>query len=232
MTNERFDTYIVAKVLAAYLIEGKSHRWIQREILGLPAPARGGGFITMTILHSFNIKGDDKGLLKNNLENLMQIDTNAKEIIESFIEFQDEAQNLIERKPINPKKNKTERFSQIKTRVYQDILKKYVAQNYQHQCALCDIDQPELLVASHIIPWSTDESKRLDLDNCILFCSIHDKLFDKGFIAFDGNLNLIVSDNLSKRTQKYVVNLSFKKPLQCSPNVLYLQTHFEEIFRK
>lgn len=48
------------KVVKAYLIEGLSHRRIQSQILGLPAPNNGGGFVAMTILHYYNITGDMK----------------------------------------------------------------------------------------------------------------------------------------------------------------------------
>ena len=53
------------KVLKAYLVDGWSHRKIQREILKLDAPARGGGFVAMDILHKYNITGEYKAILKN-----------------------------------------------------------------------------------------------------------------------------------------------------------------------
>ena len=46
------------KVLKAYLVDGWSHRKIQREILKLDAPARGGGFVAMDILHKYNIQSN------------------------------------------------------------------------------------------------------------------------------------------------------------------------------
>lgn len=232
MKIANFDDYIIAKVLVSYLIEEKSHRWIQREILELPAHPNGGGFVTMSILHHFNIKLDKKGLLKNNFNNIQQISEDALDLINNYIKIQSEAQSLIERKPINPNNNDTDRYANVKIRVYQEVLKKNVLKNYRHECALCEIDQLELLVASHIIPWSTDKDKRLDLDNCILLCNFHDKLFDKGFITLDNNLNIIVSNKLSKNVLKFVNNLTFKKPIHDSPNIAYLSTHRKKIFKK
>ncbi len=52
-----------ADVLTAYLCRGQSHREIQREILHLEAPARGGGFKTMEILHKFGIRKEHKSIL-------------------------------------------------------------------------------------------------------------------------------------------------------------------------
>ena len=51
-----YDNETIAKVIKAYLVHGISHRNIQKEILNLPAPKRGGGFKTMVILHSYNLK--------------------------------------------------------------------------------------------------------------------------------------------------------------------------------
>lgn len=50
-------------VLKSYLVESKSHRYIQENILHIDAPARGGGFETMKILHSFDVRKEHKGLL-------------------------------------------------------------------------------------------------------------------------------------------------------------------------
>lgn len=40
-----FPKEIVIRVLKSYLNDGMSHRAIQKEVLNLPAPARGGGVV-------------------------------------------------------------------------------------------------------------------------------------------------------------------------------------------
>ncbi len=58
----------------------------------------------------------------------------------------------------------------------------------QSECVLCKIQNPKLLIASHIKPWRHCDSRtneHLDLDNGLMLCSIHDKLFDQGFITFN-----------------------------------------------
>jgi len=52
-----------AKVIYAYLKNSLSHRKIQSEVLEEEAPARGGGFLAMEILHGYDIQGDKKGIL-------------------------------------------------------------------------------------------------------------------------------------------------------------------------
>ncbi|WP_123884953.1 HNH endonuclease [Chryseobacterium indoltheticum] len=232
MKVKELDEYTIAKVLYSYLVEEKSHRVIQSEILCLPAPLNGGGYVAMEILHYFNIKGNSKGLLKNNLDYIETINSEAKEILNSFYSISNEAKNLLLKKNINPQNKKTERLQLVKSRIYQDVLKYYTSMNYNKCCALCQIDQPELLVASHIIPWSVDEDKRLDLDNCILLCNFHDKLFDKGFISLDENFNLIISKKLSRNVVNLLENSFFKTPKEYLPNQKYLKLHREDILRK
>ncbi|MCD1117812.1 HNH endonuclease [Chryseobacterium turcicum] len=231
MNIENLDDYVISKVIYAYLIESKSHRQIQKEILGLPAPQKGGGFVTMEVLHHFNLKKEAKGILSENLNQLDTLNVEVQEIICEFLNIQAEAEALIQKKQINPNNNKTERLTTVKARVYQDVLKKHVSENYNHCCSLCENDQPELLVASHIVPWKSDESKRLDLDNCILLCNFHDKLFDKGFITLTDEYSVLISEKLSVNIAKQITNTTFQTPKFESPNSENLKLHREEIFR-
>lgn len=63
------------------------------------------------------------------------------------------------------------------------------------QCAVTGIKTKELLVASHIVPWSEDKDNRLNPRNGICLSPLIDKAFDKGFISFTDDLKLIVSDS-------------------------------------
>ena len=67
----------------------------------------------------------------------------------------------------------------VNTRNGQNIIRKYCLSNYDNKCALCDIDDSDLLITSHIIPWSKDKTKRGLLDNVICLCVLHDKLFEQ-----------------------------------------------------
>lgn len=52
-----------AQVIYSYLVKSMSHRKIQESVLGVEAPANGGGFLAMQILHDFEIRDDKKGVL-------------------------------------------------------------------------------------------------------------------------------------------------------------------------
>ena len=65
-TLDKFPLTIQTKVIHAYLVEAKSYLRIQKEILKIDAPARGGGFVAMQILHHYTIHGNKKGILIHN----------------------------------------------------------------------------------------------------------------------------------------------------------------------
>lgn len=71
-----------------------------------------------------------------------------------------------------------------------------------NSCPMTGITEPELLRASHIVPWtdSTDE-QRLDVYNGLLLSALWDAAFDRGLISFADDGKVLVSPRLSKATQ-------------------------------
>ncbi|MEZ5593308.1 MAG: HNH endonuclease signature motif containing protein [Gammaproteobacteria bacterium] len=84
----------------------------------------------------------------------------------------------------------TEKLAIVRKRIGQDILRKYIIEGYEHRCAMCDVDADEVLIASHIIPWSKQEETRLDLRNVILLCGIHDQAFENEFITIKNDYRI------------------------------------------
>ena len=80
--------------------------------------------------------------------------------------------------------------SLVRRRVGQDRLRARCLTAYGHRCALCDIEHPELLVCSHVVPWSEDADARGRLDNVICLCRPHDALFETGFWSLDRHLDV------------------------------------------
>jgi hypothetical protein len=96
------------KVIYAYLKKSLSHRKIQSEVLGEDAPARGGGFLAMEILHGYEIQGDKKGILNNTLFSVEYNNADGKylealELLKEYYpEFADVTNKIIEMKfPLN-----------------------------------------------------------------------------------------------------------------------------------
>ncbi|WHY87066.1 AAA family ATPase [Neobacillus novalis] len=99
-----FNEEIWAKVIWAYLNDSKSHRRIQKEILKKDAPARGGGFLAMDILHSYEIDGTKKGILKNNsfVEEYSKANGKYKEALDLLKRYSYIGGNTIENIRENP----------------------------------------------------------------------------------------------------------------------------------
>lgn len=120
----------------------------------------------------------------------------------------------------------------VKQRINQSFFRKQLLKKYNH-CCLCDVSAKELLVASHIKPWSVSSSKeKVDDNNGLLLCPNHDALFDQGFISFDDNGNIIISDRLSNVNRKSMdvnenMNISVNNKIRG-----YLKYHRDNILKK
>ena len=221
-------------VIKAFLIDSKSHRQIQREILNLPAPAHGGGFVTMNILHYYGISGEDKGLLKKKSfqEMLSGAPGNLKQIlvkIQECTDYEKHVKQQIQRKEFEFDNKKTEISVTTKARINQDILRQIVLENYNQECALCDIKSRDLLVCSHIIPWGIDHKNRLNPKNSICFCVLHDKLFDKGYFFFNDNYDIIISKKADTYIWSILNSVKFKKPHKDAPESQFLRFRRREM---
>lgn len=90
----------------------------------------------------------------------------------------------------------TEREQTVRVRLVQRFFRGAVLASYGYRCAICRIAVAELLNASHIIPWSADVMRRADPTNGIAMCALHDRAFDRGFIAVSDDFRIIVSRGL------------------------------------
>src|ERR1035437_7395600 len=71
----------------------------------------------------------------------------------------------------------------IKTRVNQSIFRNIVLATYNSRRCITGIENTELLIASHIVPWSKDDKNRLNPMNGLCLNALRDKAFDSGLIA-------------------------------------------------
>ncbi len=118
----------------------------------------------------------------------------------------------------------------VKMRVNQGIFKEQLLCRYSH-CCLCNVTQKDFLIASHIKPWKdSDENERLDIDNGLLLCPNHDKAFDRGYISFDDNGLIIISDELDD-TNRVFLNLRQDMSIKLTDgNREYVKYHRKNIF--
>src|SRR3989338_7210594 len=85
----------------------------------------------------------------------------------------------------------------VKIRINQSFFRSAVLASYDNKCCITGIPLTELLIASHIFPWSKDEKNRLNPENGLCLNSFHDKAFDKGLITIDADYKIKISKSVA-----------------------------------
>jgi hypothetical protein len=96
----------------------------------------------------------------------------------------------------SPPLGDTETIRPVKQRRGQAYFRDIVLNNYDNRCALTGLPVRELLVASHIMPWSGHAAERLNVKNGISLNRLHDSAFDRHLVSFDDELRLVLSPKL------------------------------------
>jgi hypothetical protein len=107
---------------------------------------------------------------------------------------------------------------------------KDVKQKYGYKCAICEIAEPEFLVAGHISAWAQDKENRLNPSNGICLCSLHDKAFEHGYISLNSDYEVLLNPRLAtdsilyEQLSKYV-GKQIRLPSQYEPSLELLKIH-------
>jgi len=96
-----------------------------------------------------------------------------------------------------PRTTEAERL--VIQRIGQDIFRARLMDYWQGRCSLTGISDPDLLRASHIVPWSEcgSDAERLDVHNGLLLSALWDAAFDAGLVSFGNNGEAIASPRLT-----------------------------------
>lgn len=133
--------------------------------------------------------------------------------------------------------------SVTKRRKGQDYFRRMILTNYGSRCALTGIDIPQLLIASHIIPWEDKKYKQDRLNPCNGIClsALYDKAFDKGLITFSPtDYTVCLSSVLREHeTQEYfdkhfgiIIGKRLTMPTKFLPNREFLEYHYDCVFQR
>ncbi|PHD44910.1 hypothetical protein COF67_25415 [Bacillus toyonensis] len=125
----------------------------------------------------------------------------------------------------------TEKEQVIKSRIGHSAFKKALL-SIERKCGLCGVTDERFLIASHIKPWSqSDNQERLDVNNGLLLCPSHDALFDKGYISFNDEGGVLISNSLDETT-KVFLNMNETMNIRINENQWeYMKWHREKIFK-
>ncbi|WP_026462913.1 HNH endonuclease [Adhaeribacter aquaticus] len=128
---------------------------------------------------------------------------------------------------------------EVKTRVNQYFFRQMVMANFNFTCAITGISVPDLLIASHIVPWSKNEKERLNPENGLCLSPLYDKAFDKGLIGINTDFKIKISKELKKAEKASFFNQYFgifemqsiQLPKKYLPKKEFLEYHSDVIFK-
>lgn len=119
----------------------------------------------------------------------------------------------------------------VKTRVNQSFFRRMILTSYNEVCCITGISNVELLVASHIMPWASDEKNRLNPMNGLCLNALHDRAFDKGLISIDERYNVIVSKKVKHKLILEYDKKPITLPKRFIPAQQFLDFHRNNIFQ-
>ena len=140
--------------------------------------------------------------------------------------------------PVGEPAGPTEKVVTVKARLGQQFFRQSVLASYNSCCCITGNPVPELLVASHILPWGKYPEQRLNPSNGLCLAQTQDAAFDKGLITLDEDYRLVLSPYL----REYLPNESLSRnfldyegkqivmPEKFPPDVEFMQMHREEVF--
>jgi hypothetical protein len=104
-----------------------------------------------------------------------------------------------------------------------------VKANYGNRCAITGVAIKDFLIGSHIVPWSDDQTIRLDPSNGICLSLFVDRAFEKGYLQIDDDFTVRINwkkvgtDEATKMLLKKHDGQKLNLPSKQLPKVEYLQ---------
>jgi len=138
-----------------------------------------------------------------------------------------------------PRDIPTEAAAIVKVRTMQSFFRKAVLAAYDYKCCLTGNPVEDLLVASHILPWSDFPQHRLNPRNGLCLAAHFDRAFDRRLITFDSEMRLVLSPVLKRHLPNPAIELEFARregqrltcPDRFMPDADFLAYHRDRMFR-
>lgn len=125
-----------------------------------------------------------------------------------------------------------------KQRIGQSLFRQAVLSAYDYRCCISGLAVPELLVASHIVPWSQDVKNRLNPRNGLALSALHDKAFDLGYLTLDEDYRVVISHLLDNSKDSFLQEslwrydgCQIRLPSKFSPQPNFLEFHRNNVLR-
>ncbi|MBQ8707820.1 MAG: HNH endonuclease [Succinivibrionaceae bacterium] len=135
-----------------------------------------------------------------------------------------------------------DRVAETKIRIGQDFFRNSVLSAYRNRCCITGIENSQLLVASHIKPWSVSDADRERTNPCNGLClnALHDKAFDRGLITITADYRILISPRIAdsgmdEKTRLWFLSYAdarIMQPEKFPPDPNFIRYHNEVIFQR
>ena len=179
-----------------------------------------------------NVSASDRVLWGEFMENSASVIEQAEELYSKIGLLRAEQVSL-------QQSSDTETIREVKVRLVQGFFRKAVLLSYENRCAISGLEIPELLVASHIIPWSENKLRRADPTNGLALNALFDKAYDRGFITIDKHYRVRLSSAIREIESRHKVSpdlfsiegQKITLPKRFLPDPIALNWHMENVFQ-
>lgn len=100
----------------------------------------------------------------------------------------------------------SENHINLNNRVAQNELRQELIK-LRKKCEVCEVENPNLLIASHILPWEKHDAEAGEFDDLMLLCANHNLLLDKKLITFSPKDGKIKISNEIKKDEYKLLNI-------------------------
>lgn len=122
-------------------------------------------------------------------------------------------------------------------RVKQSFFRKAVLSSYGGRCCMTGLAEPQLLIASHIVPWAKDKTNRLNPANGLSLSALHDRAFDQGLLTLSDDFSVILSSKLQNSDDPFLrqvfaplAHRAIQLPERFLPDLNLIRRHRSETF--
>lgn len=261
-TVAKYDKGTISKLLYYYLSHGLNYKDIESWVLGV----RKSGYESIKIIKYFGLSKSHAKLYEDfdyekMVDQIKQSD-NATDVLVDYlipnlnfnnrdIVFENSLEPNVSLMKESLKLKKSEiadsstelyynKLMKIRNMSIQSRFREQLLDEFDECCAVCNINKSNLLVASHILPYSRNNGDieiAANQENGLLLCTLHDSLFESGdYITFDfGSGKIIISEKIDANyytDYKLEQGLKLHKKYMTDTRKDFLFLHNQMFFKK
>lgn len=132
-----------------------------------------------------------------------------------------------------------ERETVVRMRVNQGFFRSAILAAYNSKCCITGLAIPELLNASHIVPWAVDCHNRINPQNGLCLNAIHDRAFDRGLLTITPEYRVKLSPFIKtiqedETIENFLLRYEGQEivlPDKFLPDVRFIEYHNQHVFK-